>query len=241
MPWCIISIITNNDHLHWCFSYFSFESLSVSFKDSKAEQTTSKAFFPLLRVFIHTLTAAKSLHFFDQLFKYWSACAGVLAEPCWLPAWRNPMPTAVHMGSLHNAARSSVCKKQNWQHHFSLGDKAERSPMTVCSSHVCWWDFSFWIYLLSPQMGRWGEVSYSEHKAENMARVLIFKIHIGILLSVMHKCGIANGKFHKGWSERDFSSKIWGSLLAGHLFKFSPATSRPSAVYWFCASHNMRI
>lgn len=53
-------------------------------------------FFPLLRVLVHTLTTAKSLHFFDQLFKYCSACAGVLSEPCWLHVRRSPMPAAVH-------------------------------------------------------------------------------------------------------------------------------------------------
>lgn len=114
-------------------------------------------FFPLLRVLVHTLTTAKSLHFFDQLFKYCSACAGVLSEPCWLHVRRSPMPAAVHMGSLHNAARSSACEKPNCQQHFNLGDRAECSPTTVCRClPVHWWDFPFWFFLLSPGMGREG-------------------------------------------------------------------------------------
>lgn len=127
-----LSSTPNNAHLHWCFSYFCFESLSMSFKDSKAEQTTSGAFFPTPSSTCTHTDHSKSLHFFDQLFKYCSACAGVLSEPCWLHVRRSPMPAAVHMGSLHNASRSSACEKPNCQQHFNLGDRAECSPTTVC-------------------------------------------------------------------------------------------------------------
>lgn len=48
------------------------------------------------------------------------------------------------------------------------------------------------------ERGKTGEVSCCKHSAENMARVLIFKIHVGILLSVMSKCGIINRKVPQG-------------------------------------------